>query len=636
MSPDQLRKLGFGDGQIQGITGQAPQQTSGRGGFLSSLISETGGLSGAVAGGAAGSAFGPLGTLVGAGIGGFGGGTLGSVAEQSVRDNRVDTGKALREGALEGIFAAGPIRLGRAAVGAGKAARAGATAGQALQQGAQQGLDFSIRGALGKGAQRASNNAAVKSLGLTKGQKNNIFKNTGSSPADITGRFGIRTADDLGPKIDELQSSFDDVISRTTNPITRQTITDAFNSRISPLVTGAVPQSERKIGAALKKEMDSLLETIGDDITASELNQIRKKFDKAVKKFDLTDKTIADTNRLSRDSLADVVRQAANTQGVRSAGGQSLEELGKDLSSLRRLQEAANKNVEGPGGTSLLGLRNLLGGAGAAAAFGTPVAGLAAGAGTAALNSRAGRNATASLADRLASQLGGGGNNITQNVARGALTGSAVNSSLQSSPTSVDQSQAPTSPNNAPNTNVSNSQAPQLGNSIPDLQQQVQLMTAQAQLAVLEQGGSLEEAAQITQLIPVLLQAEGIDISGLVQEQQEPLTGDALKRSLTAQSGLRSLDTLEGTLQSDPGAFQRQALPNPLGITGRLTGTTQIRAATDNIVDVIARLRSGAAITEDEAQRFAKLLPQPGDSEEDALFKLANVRAELEGFANPR
>lgn len=118
-------------------------------------------------------------------------------------------------------------------------------------------------------------------------------------------------------------------------------------------------------------------------------------------------------------------------------------------------------------------------------------------------------------------------------------------------------------------------------------------------------------------------------------EQAKPLGGEAAKRALTSQSGLRSLQTLEDTLRNDPGAFQRQALPNPLGITARLTGTTDVRAATDNVVDVIARLRSGAAITDAEAARFARLLPQPGDSPESARRKLENVRAELESFMQP-
>jgi hypothetical protein len=118
-------------------------------------------------------------------------------------------------------------------------------------------------------------------------------------------------------------------------------------------------------------------------------------------------------------------------------------------------------------------------------------------------------------------------------------------------------------------------------------------------------------------------------------EEQPALTGEARNRALKAQSGLASISTLEQAVAADPGAFQRQALPNPLGITARLTGTTDVRAATDNLVDVIARMRSGAAITDDEAKRFARLLPQPGDSQQSAALKLANIRAELESYMQP-
>lgn len=89
-------------------------KTRGRGGFLSSLISETAGtggmLGGAAAGAAAGSVVPGIGTLVGgvlgAGLGGFLGGTGGRVVENKVRDNRIGLGDALKEGALSGAIGA--------------------------------------------------------------------------------------------------------------------------------------------------------------------------------------------------------------------------------------------------------------------------------------------------------------------------------------------------------------------------------------------------------------------------------------------------------------------------------------------------------------------------------------------------
>lgn len=80
-------------------------KTRGRGGFLSSLISELGGAGGAAGGAAIGTALLPgIGTVLGAGLGGLLGGTGGRVAENKIRDNRIGLGDALKEGALSGAF----------------------------------------------------------------------------------------------------------------------------------------------------------------------------------------------------------------------------------------------------------------------------------------------------------------------------------------------------------------------------------------------------------------------------------------------------------------------------------------------------------------------------------------------------
>jgi hypothetical protein len=128
-----------------------------KGGFQpTALISEAGGIGGAVAGAklgaGAGLLGGPLGAAVGgvlgAGIGGFLGGTGGKLAENKIRDDEFRPGEALQEGALSGVFGAGPLRLGKITAGAIKGGRAGATqqlgksliggAGGRLEKGGQQ------------------------------------------------------------------------------------------------------------------------------------------------------------------------------------------------------------------------------------------------------------------------------------------------------------------------------------------------------------------------------------------------------------------------------------------------------------------------------------------------------------------
>lgn len=91
---------------------QAPQKKKGRGGWLSSLISEVGGTGGALGGAATGAALGSvvpgigniIGGIAGGVIGGFGGGTAGRLVENKVRDDEYRLGDALKEGALSGAF----------------------------------------------------------------------------------------------------------------------------------------------------------------------------------------------------------------------------------------------------------------------------------------------------------------------------------------------------------------------------------------------------------------------------------------------------------------------------------------------------------------------------------------------------
>lgn len=127
------------------------------------------------------------------------------------------------------------------------------------------------------------------------------------------------------------------------------------------------------------------------------------------------------------------------------------------------------------------------------------------------------------------------------------------------------------------------------------------------------------------------------ELFGQKQESTKPLSAEASKVVSNAQSGLDSLATLESILQKDPSAQGKSAISgafNPLGATGALLGTGGYEQARTNITDVIARLRTGAAITNDEASRFEKLLPQPADSPELVAQKLATLRDQFNMVAN--
>jgi hypothetical protein len=106
------------------------EKIRGNGGTATSFISEGGGLAGSLAGAGIGTMILPgVGTVIGAGLGGLIGGFGGSAAEQKVRNNEVNWGQAGREGAIEGIMSAGPLKLGKLGYGA---VRGGTTASEQL------------------------------------------------------------------------------------------------------------------------------------------------------------------------------------------------------------------------------------------------------------------------------------------------------------------------------------------------------------------------------------------------------------------------------------------------------------------------------------------------------------------------
>lgn len=139
--------------------------TSGKGSgnqsFLSSLISEVGDIGGAGIGGAIGTVLGgPLGGILGAGLGGFVGGAGGSAVEQKVRDRQVNVGDALRHGAINSVFSAGPINIARAGSGfiKGGATAASEALGKTVAKDAAVSAGKGITGTVNEGLDQILNN----------------------------------------------------------------------------------------------------------------------------------------------------------------------------------------------------------------------------------------------------------------------------------------------------------------------------------------------------------------------------------------------------------------------------------------------------------------------------------------------
>lgn len=116
----------------------------------------------------------------------------------------------------------------------------------------------------------------------------------------------------------------------------------------------------------------------------------------------------------------------------------------------------------------------------------------------------------------------------------------------------------------------------------------------------------------------------------------KPLSSAASKDVSNAETGIRGISDLQGMLQQDPGVIKRTLVPGRGlfgGFLGNVVDTNGFDAARQQIVDVIARLRTGAAISKSEESRFLKFLPQPFDSPTVAQQKLGYLERQFQRVA---
>lgn len=109
----------------------------------------------------------------------------------------------------------------------------------------------------------------------------------------------------------------------------------------------------------------------------------------------------------------------------------------------------------------------------------------------------------------------------------------------------------------------------------------------------------------------------------------KPLSTAAAKDISNAQTGLDALNNMTAILQNDPSAQMKSSIPGQGmfgGAGARILGTGEYKAAQQQIVDVIARMRTGATINDQEARLFTRMTPQSFDSPQAVQAKLNYLR----------
>jgi hypothetical protein len=378
-------------------------------GFLVDNISTGGGIGGAIAGGAIGASAGSVvpivGTAAGGIIGALLGGALGGGGGQAVENTVVgdnvwkDVGQ---EALINGIMGAGPIRLGSLgartvgglAKGAGK---------QALSQAGTKAMtDMPIRTAIGKGLTKVGDNAAVRGLGLTSTQIGKIEGTAGGK--DIiqilkANKLQGGSVEDVTATVAKLNRKFGKIVEQSGN-VSKADVNAGVKALTKELTGKGMPQSSSVTAKKVKQEVDFLLKKYNGDIPAKELNTIKSRYDDLVNPSNFAADPVAyNANHEVANVLRNVLRTASEKTGAAGAG--ELKALGGNLSTLRKLQEAAVKQANTGKGNGPLGLRDTIMAVGGTVAGG-PAAGVATVGATHAVNSKLGQRMISKGADALA------------------------------------------------------------------------------------------------------------------------------------------------------------------------------------------------------------------------------------------
>ncbi len=604
----------------------APQQKKEKN-FWTDQISTGGGIGGALGGAALGTAILPgIGTLIGGALGGALGSGVGEATENVITGDDLLKNVG-QEALLGGVFSAPPIRGAKAIIGGGKAllSRAGKTAANEAVQTAltQPGAIARALGKAGEATANVSTDLAVRNFRFTPTQLKNFKQKFGEDAGKTIKKYGFNTAEDITEKgINPLRQQFS-TLTQNIGQVSKQDLQKTFESKIAKLANSA-STDQQALAKQLRAEADSILKQFGNSetIDARALNGIKSQFDGLVNYTErLSNPSRYGVNKRAADAIRETLQKADPTG--------TLKGVGQEIQKLTQLADNAAKQAELGRGSLPLGMTNLLGGTLGASAVGNPL-GAVAGLGAAKFaNSATGRRATMNSADALSEALLNAGNRTVNPYSFGGTTARMVGANTTSGILNAGQDLS--SPGNMMDTNTTTAtttnpiMSSNIGQSYNTTQQSANPYPQENLIYDIQR-----DPANADKYI-----AYYQSLQEVFTPATPKLNATQIQQANNANSALADVQAVAQAIQQDPGVLIRDAVPGG-SIARRLTGTTDYDAAKQNIVDVIARLRSGAAITQDEANRYMSLLPTIGDTQESAMNKLYRLSSLLSGFANPQ
>lgn len=555
-------------------------------GFATSLLGEAGGAGGALGGAALGTAIAPgIGTLIGAGLGGFLGGTGGQVAENVVRDDEVNLGKALKTGAVEGVFGAGPLRIGKALAGAAKATRTGENVAEAASRASQTPLLSKL-----PGAKKLGTSLSVGASGLKPSKEVGALENVDKTAQALAG-MGIKgtpkkQASQIGEELSRLGGEVDAVLAQTPGKLQGNSIVQRLTGKNATLDDRFLDLD--LLDGTVQKNISQLGAKFAGAKTAKEVNDVVKTLNKSATRAE---------DKLRNPNAAPLTAKETAVLALKRSADDALGEVTeiKPLKQQMATLYGANPDIV----------------AASQRAVGLPMA--------SGVSAKAPNQAVRGIASRAGANLQGAPQEMTNRGILGrSLAAGAVN--MSNEPTE----EAPLPP----------------GEGLPDatLAGSTGLEDPLAQMDS-GYGSVFSDPAQVEALYLQALNLgdtqtanaiiKGYELFGQAGGGQKPLSAEASKVLANANSGLQSLSQLEGIIGQSGGVPKSTLVPGR-GIFGNLganaLGTAEYDNAARNIADVITRLRTGAALTESEERFYKSQLPQAFDSPEAIQQKLGMFR----------
>lgn len=597
----------------------APKQ-KGKGGFLSSIISELGGAGGAAGGAAAGAALGSvvpgagtlIGGLIGAGIGGFGGATAGRGVENKIRDNQNFLGAG---GSARAAFGEGALTGALSGLGTGVSALRGVKAVGGLKglSSAAGGSDDALK-AMSKQLLTGGKKAGVRIAGGdTTGkiaQAGNSLRSGVINPKVAASPFGATKEAEIAASLSGLglkgsaknqYKQMPGVFNKLSSQIDDALAVNTSTSNLSKL-TGSIKKTTKDLPQfingdelytkSLTNELRDLTSKFGSSkITAAQLQAA---------KSDLSSKMGTIFPKIAKG--ADLNPKEASRLAIWRGLDDHIVSIAPEVKALTSQQA---KLYEAAPGLLTASKKTL----------GVPLLGVKSGAAERVV--QGGQD----LAGRALQKVGGLGT-----ATGGALSQIKKQGLMQAPGNLVDAlSQPPQAPEQSEDEQLmalyeqysgGAGQDPMMGQGMMDPMMEQPQQSAYSQEAVMSDiQRDPKNASTYLKLYETFNQAPKAAKGPSAATQKQ----DAL-----VYTGSNAVQNLRSMFQKDPSLIAKTGVPgrNILGIGNRALGLGEYEAMAQQAIDSVARLRTGAAMTPSEETFYRRMVPQAGDNQQTINQKL--------------